>query len=278
MHAESTERRGMQLHTKILLGLALGASAGVASNLLWGGAPGLEWAIDNVANPVGQIFLRMLFMVVIPLVFTTLTLGVAGLGDVRKLGRIGGKTIGFFVFTTGLAVALGLLLANVFRPGEGLDPAIRAGLLAQYAGDAATRVELSQNTGFGINTFINIVPRNIVAAMTNGDMLGLIFFSIIFGVALTRLPTSMSEPVLKVLDGIARAVIEIIGFAMKLAPYGVAGLIFAVTARFGFDVLRSLAMYVVMVLLGLAIHQLVTLTTLARVLGGISPRVFLSRL
>jgi DAACS family dicarboxylate/amino acid:cation (Na+ or H+) symporter len=245
---------------------------------MWGGSPRLEWAINNVANPIGQIFLNMLFMVVIPLVFTTLTLGVAGLGDVRKLGRIGGKTIGFFVLTTFLAVVLGLILANTFRPGEGLDPAIRAGLLAQYAGDAATRVEASQNTGFGINTFVSIVPRNIVAALADGNMLGLIFFSIIFGVSLTRLPANMAEPVLKVLEGVARAVIEIIGFAMKLAPYGVFGLIFVVTARFGFDVLRSLAVYVVMVLVGLTIHQLVTLPTLAKVFAGIGPRTFLSRL
>jgi dicarboxylate/amino acid:cation (Na+ or H+) symporter, DAACS family len=278
MLPETAERRGMQLHTKILLGLVLGATAGVVSNQLWAGSENLAWVANNVANPIGQIFLRMLFMVVIPLVFTTLTLGVAGLGDVRKLGRIGGKTIAFFLVTTGLAVTLGLILANVFRPGEGLDPVIREGLLASFAGDAASRVETSQTNGFGINTFINIVPRNIVQSMTNGDMLGLIFFSIIFGVALTRLPSSMAEPVLKVLDGIARAVIEIIGFAMKLAPYGVAGLIFTVTATFGFDILMSLGKYVLMVLVGLAIHQLVTLTGLARIVAGISPVTFLSRL
>lgn len=278
MHVEATERRGIPLHTKILLGLLLGAIAGVASNFMWGGSSRLEWTINNIATPIGTIFLNMLFMVVIPLVFTTLTLGVAGLGDVRKLGRIGGKTIGFFVLTTALAVVLGLFLANVFRPGEGLDPTVRAGLLEQYSGDAATRVEASQNTGFGINTFVSIVPRNIVAAMSGGEMLGLIFFSIVFGVALTRLAPEFSEPVIKVLDGIARAVIEIIGFAMKLAPYGVAGLIFAVTARFGFDVLQSLAMYVVMVLVGLTVHQFLTLPSLAKIFAGINPITFLSRL
>ena len=121
MADEKTGRRGIPLHTKILIGLIVGAVAGVTSNYLWRDAPQLLWIVDNIANPIGQIFLRMLFMVVVPLVFTSLALGVAGLGDLRKLGRIGGKTFGFFLLTTALAVTLGLLLANVVRPGDYLD-------------------------------------------------------------------------------------------------------------------------------------------------------------
>ena len=271
------ERRGIPLHTKILLGLVLGAAAGVIANIAWGSHPRLIWVVENIANPVGQVFLRMLFMVVVPLVFTTLALGVASLGDLRRLGRIGGKTIGFFVLTTGLAVVLGLILANTVRPGLGLDPAVRAGLMEQYASDAASRVETAQTNQFGIGTFINIVPRNPVDAAANGDMLGVIFFTLMFGVALTRLPRSVSEPVMKVLDGTARAVIEIIGFAMRIAPYGVAGLIFAVTARFGWEVLRSLGVFVIMVLAGLLIHLLFTLGLLAKVLGRVNPREFFRR-
>jgi dicarboxylate/amino acid:cation (Na+ or H+) symporter, DAACS family len=270
--------RGIPLHTKILLGLGLGAAAGVVANVTLGADPRLLWFIENIANPVGQVFLRMLFMVVVPLVFTTLALGVASLGDLRRLGRIGGKTLGFFVITTALAVVLGLVLANTVQPGTGLDPTIRAGLMEQYADDAASRIETSQTNGFGINTFVNIVPRNPIDAASRGDMLGVIFFTLLFGIALTRLPRDVAEPVMKVLDGTARAVIEIIGFAMKLAPYGVAGLIFAVTARFGWEVLRSLSVFVLMVLAGLAIHLFVTLGLLARVMGGLSPRYFFSRM
>jgi DAACS family dicarboxylate/amino acid:cation (Na+ or H+) symporter len=276
MSAEQA-RPGIPLHHKILLGLVIGAIAGVASNTLWGGSPQLNWVVDNVANPIGQVFLRMLFMVVIPLVFSTLTLGVAELGDVRKLGRVGGKTIGFFVLTTALAVTLGLILVNTVRPGAGLDPAVREGLLAAYSEQAASTVQASETSGFGINTFVSIVPRNIVDSMARGDMLGLIFFSLMFGVALTRLPANVSGPVLRVLEGIARVVIEIIGFAMKLAPIGVLGLIFAVTARFGLDVLQSLGMYVIMVLIGLTIHQFAVLPTLAQIFAGVSPRKFISR-
>ena len=276
--AETSRERGVPLHTKILLGLALGATAGVTSNILWQDTRELEWIINNVMQPVGQVFLRLLFMVVIPLVFTTLALGVAGLGDVRKLGRVGGKTFGFFVFTTGFAATLGLILANVLRPGTRLDPATRDGLLAQFASEAAEKVSAGESAGFGINTFVEMVPRNIVQALADNQMLALIVFTIIFGIALTRIPADKAQPVLNILEGVAQAVIEIIGFAMKLAPYGVFGLIFAVTARFGFELLQSLALYVGMVLIGLAIHQFLFLPFLARVLGGVGYVEFFRRI
>jgi DAACS family dicarboxylate/amino acid:cation (Na+ or H+) symporter len=276
--SDQTGRRGMPLHTKILIGLVAGAAAGVISERLWGGSTQLAWFVNNIANPIGQVFLRMLFMVVIPLVFTTLAVGVANLGDLGRLGRVGGKTLGFFVLTTGLAVGLGLLLVNTIKPGTGLDPVIRDGLMQQFSTQAADRVAASETTGFGINTFVQIVPRNIVAAMTSGDMLGLIFFALVFGIALTRIPKDFARPVLTVLEGVAQAVIEIIGFAMKLAPIGVAGLIFTVTATFGWELLGSLGMYVVMVLIGLAIHEFVTLGILAKVMGGFGPREFFGKL
>jgi dicarboxylate/amino acid:cation (Na+ or H+) symporter, DAACS family len=269
--------RGMPLHTKILIGLGVGATAGVSANVFAAGEQWVDTTITYVAQPVGQVFLRLLFMVVIPLVFSTLALGVAGLGDIRKLGRIGGKTIGFFLFTTGLAVTLGLLLVNLVEPGTGLDPAVRAALLAEYSGAASDRIAQSETNGFGIQTFINIVPRNPLQAAVNGDMLAVIFFTLMFGIALTRLPATLSGPVLRVLEGVAQAVIVIIGFAMKLAPYGVAGLIFAVTARFGIDVLRALGLYVIMVLLALSIHQFGVLALIAKYLGGISPRMLYGR-
>jgi dicarboxylate/amino acid:cation (Na+ or H+) symporter, DAACS family len=277
MPADAHERRGMQLHTKILLGLAIGAVAGVSANLFAGGEPWVDAIVTYVAQPVGQVFLRMLFMVVIPLVFSTLALGVAGLGDISKLGRIGGKTLGFFVVTTALAVLLGLTLANIVQPGASLDPVVRAALLAEYSGQAADRVAASQTTSFGINTFVNIVPRNPIRAAADGEMLGVIFFTLLFGIALTRLPGELSAPVIRGLKGVAQAIIEIIGFAMKLAPYGVAGLIFSVTAQFGFDVLRSVGLYVIMVLAGLAIHQFVTLAAIAKFGAGIRPGVLFKR-
>jgi DAACS family dicarboxylate/amino acid:cation (Na+ or H+) symporter len=269
MQTTQTGRRAMPLHTRILLGLLAGAVAGVAANALWSGAPWLLWTVENVAQPVGQVFLRMLFMIVVPLVFTSLVLGVAALGDLSRVGRIGAKTIGFFLVTTALAAALGLGLVNAVRPGEALDPAVRTALLAEYAPEASEKVEASGETGFGVGTFVNIIPRNPVDAAAKGDMLALIFFALVFGVALTRIQEEAAGAVIRFLEGVSQAVTVIIGFAMKLAPVGVAALIFSVTARFGFDVLRSLGLYVVVVLAGLAVHQFGIIPALARTLAGV---------
>lgn len=257
----------MQLHTKILLGLAIGASLGVASNIFFTNAPELIWIVDNVANPVGQIFLRMLFMIVVPLILSSVALGVASLGDLRRVGRIGGKSMGLFLFTTSIAAAIGLTLVNIVQPGNSLDPVIQAQLMEQYSGAAAERV--GGGAVFGIQTFINIVPRNPVDSMARGDMLGLIFFSIIIGIALTQIRPERAKPLMDLLETIVDVVTKIIGYAMRLAPYGVAGLIFAVTARFGGDVLRSLSLYVLMVLLGLAIQLFGVTGLLAKFAAGI---------
>ncbi len=257
----------MQLHTKILLGLAIGASLGVASNIFFANAPELIWIVDNVANPVGQIFLRMLFMIVVPLILSSVALGVASLGDLRRVGRIGGKSMGIFLATTSIAAAIGLTLVNIVQPGNSLDPVIQAQLMEQYSGAAAERV--GGGAVFGIQTFINIVPRNPIDSMARGDMIGLIFFSIIIGVALTQIRPERAKPLMDVLESIVDVVTKIIGYAMRLAPYGVAGLIFGVTARFGGDVLQSLAMYVGMVLLGLTIQLMLVTGVLAKVLAGV---------
>jgi DAACS family dicarboxylate/amino acid:cation (Na+ or H+) symporter len=267
----------MQLHTRILLGLGIGAVLGGTANAFWGGSAAVEWTVANVAEPVGNVFLRMLFMVVVPLVFASLALGVAQLGDLSRVGRIGGKTLLFFLGTTALAAVLGLLLVNAVRPGEWLDPAVRVALMEQFAPQAAEKAEAAETSGFGISTFVNIIPRNPVDAAARGDMLAVIFFTLIFGIALTRIPEASARPVLRVLEGVLQAVTVIIGFAMKLAPYGVAGLVFAVTARFGFDVLGSLGMYVLVVMTGLAIHNFIGIPLLARVLVGIGPLSFLRR-
>lgn len=268
----------MPLHTKIFIGLVAGAVLGVGSNLLFPGHPALVWFTDTVAGPVGQIFLRMLFMVVVPLVFTSIALGVASLGDIRRVGRIGARTLGFFLATTALAATIGLTLVNVIRPGDRLDPTVRDRLMAEYSTQAGERMAQAEQNRFGISTFVNIVPRNPVQSAANGDMLGLIFFALIFGVALTMMPADRSGTVLKWLEGIGDAVMLMIGFAMKLAPIGVFGLIFGVTAKFGYDVLVSLSLYVVTVLLGLTLHQLGVLTPLARVIAGVRPLDFLRRI
>ncbi|MGH7567937.1 MAG: dicarboxylate/amino acid:cation symporter [Gemmatimonadales bacterium] len=267
----------MKLHTKIVLGLVLGAVAGTSANALAPGAAWVTWIGDNVAGPVGQIFLRMLLMTIVPLVFASLTLGVAGLGDIRKVGRVGARTIAYFLVSTAVSATIGLILVNLIRPGEGLDPAVREQLMATYRSQAEG-LQAGGAGRFGVETFVNIVPRNPVQAAASLDMLGIIFFALVFGAALTLIPQEKAKPMLRVLEALGDIVVKIIDLAMKLAPFGVFGLIFVVTSRFGFALLQKLGLYVVVVLVGLALHGVVSISLFVRVLGGLSPRVFYSRI
>ena len=271
--------KGVKLHTKILLGLLIGAVIGIAANQLLGGDhPTVAWVNRYLAGPVGQIFLRMLFMIVIPLVFASISLGVAGLGDLRKAGRVGGKAVTYFFLSTALAATLGLVIVSAVRPGESLDPAVRESLLQQYASDASSRVEAAATSTFGIGTLVNIVTRNPFRSAVDLDLLGIIFFALMFGAALTQIPSERARPMLGFLEALNDIVIKIVGFAMHLAPFGVAALIFGVTSVFGFHLLKPLAAYVVVVIGALLVHALVNLSLILRFLVGISPRLFFSRI
>ena len=269
----------MKLHTKILLGLTIGLVLGIATNLTVGvNNPTIEWVNRYIAGPVGQVFLRMLFMVVMPLVFASIALGVAGLGDIRKVGRVGGKAIGYFFITTCLAATLGLFVVNLTRPWERVTPETRTALMDRFAGDASTRVEAAATTGkFGPDTFVNIVPRNPVDAAAKTDMLAIIFFGLMFGAALTLIEPAKAKPMLAWLEALNEIVIRIIHFAMMLAPYGVACLIFTVASRFGFDLMIAVAAFVGTVLLALALHVSVTLFSILQFVIGLSPFKFVSR-
>ena len=271
--------KGMKLHTKILLGLAVGLALGITVNLTVGtDNPTVEMINDYLAVPVGQIFLRMLFMVVMPLVFASISLGVAGLGDIRKVGRVGGKAIGYFLVSTALAAALGLIVVNLMRPWERVTPETRVALMERFSQDASGRVEAAKMATFGMDTLINIVPRNPVRAAAETDMLGVIFFGLMFGAALTLIPPAKAKPMVDWLEALNGVVTAIIHFAMLLAPFGVAALIFTVASRFGFDLMFAIAAYVVTVLIALIAHVGISLTAIVRFLIGMSPILFFSRI
>jgi len=263
----------MKLHTKIGLGLVLGAFVGGLCNVFFAGQSWLVFVSDNIMFPVGQIFLRMLFMTVVPIVFTSITLGVAGIGDMKTLGRLGGRTFGYFALSTLIAAIIGLTLVNTIKPGSGLPEETRNELMAKFSG-GAEKMMSSGASDFGISTFVNIVPRNPVAAAANMDMLGLIFFALIFGAALTMIPRERAQPVINLLEGIGDAIITIINWAMKLAPYGVFGLIFVITSQFGWSILAQLGMYVVVVLVGLLLHATIGISSLVRFFGKMNPVTF----
>lgn len=269
-------RRKAPLHVRILLGLAAGVALGATANAVAGGTPALVWATDHVVEPFGRLFLRLIFMVVLPLVFSALTLGVAGLGDVRTLGRIGAKTLAYTVVATGLSVALGLALVNLVRPGDGLAPETRAALAAASARSAAA-APARADAPVGLEAVLAIVPDNPLRAAVQGDMLAVMFFSLMVGIGIALAPTDKTAPLVAVLEGLYAVVMRIIDLAMALAPFGVAALLFTLTARFGVQVLRQLGAYVAVVLAGLAIHQFVTYSVIVW-LAGVSPALFFRRM
>jgi dicarboxylate/amino acid:cation (Na+ or H+) symporter, DAACS family len=271
--------KGMPLHTKILIGLVIGAAVGLLVNMALGADHNfVTWTNKYVAGPIGQIFLRMLFMVVMPLVFASISLGVAGLGNLRKVGRVGGKALGFFLLSTALSATLGILLVLALRPGQNIDADVRSRLLATYATDASSKVEAAAQSDFGINTVVNIVTRNPVKSMVDMDMLGVIFFGIMFGAALTLIAAARAKPMIGVLEALESVVTKIVEIAMMIAPVGVFMLIYGVTSRFGFDLLAPLGTYVLVVLVGLLVHVVVTLSIIIRLVGGISPLRFFGRI
>lgn len=272
----------MALATRIFVGLVAGAAAGVSAWQMaragWIPQTGLQWFLTRVTEPAGQIWLRSLIMIVLPLVFASLALGVAGLGDLRKLGRIGAKTLLYFLVVTTLSVVIGLALVNLIRPGVGLDEQTRQHLLEAYAGDAAARQDMAARMEFNIQLLVNIVPRNPVRAMADFDMLAVIFFSLVFGIGLALIPAARAAPMVSVLEALGDVVVAIIHLVMKLAPYGVFALIFTVTAQFGYELLKLLGMYVLTVILGLAVHLFVSYSLLVKFLARLNPFSFFHRI
>ena len=285
--------KGLPLHSRILIGLIVGVGAGVGCNAIWGGAnPRVVWIISNITEPVGQLFLRLLLMTVIPLVFSSLVIGVAGIGDVRKLGRVGLKTLAYTVVISAISVVIGLTLANTVRPGQRIDPATAAALEARYGSDATKQVEEAQKPGEKESVLMivvkTIVPTNPIAAIAGvkrdpkeGDtpnMIHLMFFALILGIATTMISSSVSAPFVRGLEALYEISAKIIDLAMKFAPFAVACLLFNNTARFGLDLLWALAWFVFTVLAGLALHMFGVYSLSVYFLARISPIDFFRRI
>ncbi len=265
----------MQLYTKIAIALILGALAGVVANIFE-----LEWLVTALVaiEPAGTAWIRLITMVVIPLVVASLVVGTATLGDITKLGRIGGKTIAFYLATTAIAVTIGLVLSNLIAPGSHMDPAALESLRSTYMTEGASRVEIAQQAPGLVEVLLEMIPRNPVQAMASGDMLPIIFFAIFFGAAMSVLPERRKAPLLGVFEGVNDATMVMIHWIMKLAPYAVFALIGAVIARFGADVLGSLLVYMLTVLAGLALHMTLTYSTALRTLARVKPLAFFRRI
>jgi len=286
--------KGMPLHTRILIGLGVGVAAGVAANSALGGSdPRVVWVISNITEPVGALFLRLLLMIVVPLVFSSLVVGVAGIGDVRRLGRVGLKSFGYTLVISAVSVVIGLTLANTIRPGERLDPETRAGLEARYGTDASKRVADATKAQSPKSPLMQVVetvvpsnPAASVAGIVAGEerqtdtpnMLHIMFFALLLGIAATLVPTDVSAPLLRGLQALFEISAKVIDIIMKVAPFAVACLLFNNTARFGLDLLGALGWFVATVLLGLGLHMFGVYSLAVYFLSRISPLEFFRRI
>ena len=259
----------MKQHQKMLLGIVIGTVAGIAANFLAGGQPWLEWVVTNITSLVGQLFLRLLLMLVVPLLFSALVMGICEL-DLKQLGRLGLRTMGYTVVISSIAVLIGLVLVNTLEPGKGLSDEARA--LAKKG--ASVQAAPAPNNTSVPSLIAAMVPSNPVKAAADGDMIALIVFSLLFGVGLTLTDTPGARQLRDTIQGLYEVMMKLIDGVLKLAPYGVAALLFSMTARLGFGILMQVAAYVGVVLLALGLHMFGVYSLSVRFLGGRNPLTF----
>jgi Na+/H+-dicarboxylate symporter len=258
----------------MLVGFVAGLVFGLLVHWLAPGAPWAEWLMNYVTQPVGQIFLRLLFMLVIPLLFSALVMGVSEMGDLRALGRVGWKTLAYTVVVSAIAVAIGLVLVNLVRPGEGIDPAVANQMLADGADRARAIVTGNTSQAQGLAMLVQIIPDNVIRAAAGNDILAVMFFAVLFGVGMVLTPTAGVERLRSVIEGIFEVSMALITLVIRLAPYAVACLVFNLAAQFGWELLARLAVYVAVVVAALAIHGIVIYSLAVKFLGGMSPAAF----
>ncbi len=297
--------KGMALHTKILIGLLVGVIGGIIANQLGktygkGFTDWIDWTISNFTAPIGTLFLSLLLMIVVPLVFASLVVGVAGIGDIRKLGRVGLKSFAYCLVLSSISVVIGLGLANTIQPGKRIDPTVAAKLQEDYRTQAGVTVSDATKTTTTDSALMQvvktIVPRNFFASSVGDlkvvvnketgegsvtgvspNMLHIMFFALIIGVAITLLPAEVGKPFVNVMDSLFAITSKIIDIIMKFAPYAVACLIFNNIAKFGADLLLTLGWFFLTVLLGLSIHFFGVYSLSVWFLSRINPIEFFRR-
>jgi dicarboxylate/amino acid:cation (Na+ or H+) symporter, DAACS family len=275
------------MHNRILIGLAAGILCGIAINLAVGDEnPRVLWIVSHLSEPVGTLFLRLLLMIVVPLVFSSLVVGVAGIGDVRKLGRVGFKSFAYTLVISAISVLIGLSLANLIQPGKRIEPGTAVKLEQRYGADAVRRVELAERArrtssdSSLMQVVKTVVPANPVEAIAveTPNMLHWMFFALFVGIAATLVPADLTEPLIRGLQGVYAITAKMIEMIMHLAPLAVGCLLFNNIARFGLDLLQALLWFMATVLLGLALHFFGVYSLSVYLLSRISPLEFMRRI
>lgn len=270
-----TKRGGLALHWLMLIGFAVGLGGGLIVNLTLGADTGwVVWLTDNVTGPLGQIFLRLLFMMVIPLLFSALVVGVAEMGDLSSLGRAGIKTLVLTILVSSIAVVIGLVMVNVFQPGRGVDPVLAQQLLNQGRDGAASIVSGAPETIQLGDFFLELIPSNVFTAAAENQILPVMVFALFFGIGLVMAKSPATDRLQQVIEGLFEVTMKLINLFIKLAPIAIACLMFNLAALFGWDLLVRLAAYVGVAVGAMAIHMFVVYPLVIWILGGRSPIAF----
>ncbi len=262
-----SEAKKMSLTVKVLLGMALGIIVGLAINLTGMNAPGTfinEYIVNGLFHVVGKMFVNSLKMLVVPLVFFSLICGVTGIGDIRMLGRVGGKSFALYMMTTAIAIATAILIAVTFGIGEGMDIATNAAFTGKES------PPLSQ-------VLIDIIPKNPINSMANGDMLPIIFFSILLGISMLMVGKK-AKGFVEGAEIANEIMMKMVNIIMSVAPYAVFALIAKAISILGIDLLQSLAGYVGVLVGALMFHLFITLMIVLKVFSGLSPAMFLKKI
>ena len=267
--------KSMPLHWKMAIGFVAGLLLGLIVHYGAGAHAGwVQWLTTYITQPAGTLFLRLIFMLVIPLLFSALVMGVADMGDVRALGRIGWRTLGYTVVVSGIAVALGLVLVNWLKPGAGIDPARAQQLLSEGSERATAIVSSTGSQPKGLDMLITIVPDNVVKAAAENTILAVMFFALMLGIGLVLTRSKATETLQRGIEGLFEVSMTLIGLVIRLAPYAVFCFMFNLAALFGWELLRSLGAYVGVVVLALALHLFVVYSLVLKFAGGYSPAKF----
>lgn len=275
MSAQHNTRGKLPLHWKMAIGFTVGLILGLIVHASVGADTGwVIWITSHVTQPAGTLFLRLIFMLVIPLLFSALVVGVSEMGDIRSLGRIGWRTLGYTILVSGIAVALGLLLVNWLKPGAGVDQAVAQQLLVESASRAQAIVSSSQEQPGGVNMLLSIVPDNVVGAASNNQILGVMFFALMVGIGLVMTNTPATATFKRGVEGLFEISMTLIGLVIRLAPYAVFCFMFNLAAQFGWDLLYRLGAYVGVVVLALALHMFVVYSLAIKLIAHRSPLGF----
>jgi len=224
--------------------------------------------IATLIKPIGDLFIRLLSFLAIPLVVASLIVGASSLGDIKQLGRIGSKTFALYLVTTGVAITIGLVSANLIKPGNMLDEGTKTRLLSTFEDESAEKAVQTLDIDI-VEFFVNIVPKNPIDALASGNMIQIVFFAVIFGITLTYLDKKHNEPVIIFFEGVSQTMIKMVDIFMKIAPLGVFALISATVADFGFEILETLIWYSFTVVLALAIQTIFVYGSIVKIFSKI---------